>query len=389
LRAGSRIFAEPFQPSSTWRLRVRGVMRKLPGMEALKLTAAGSSPHTFPGSQVLQLADVLAYWDIDIEELLAGTRLTARELEEPQARIPIDDFNQIVARARKLTGEPALGIFIGLRRRVTMYGYLGFAALSASSLREALELAVRFSPTISTAVKLSLHVEGELAALRIEECCDVGDCRDVAQFALLLGLGSIGNSLTGCDLGGEVQLGIAKPAYFERFAHFFNRIRFDQPATQLVFRAALLDLPLVARDRAGLRLAREQCEQALRELRLDTGIVERVQALLSSADGSRSLDEVSTALRVSSRTLKRRLASQGVTFSELSDRERRGRALSLVASPQLPLPTIAARLGYSGVPNFARAFRRWTGQTPAAYRRACATGTIRSNAAAQPRILQE
>ncbi|HKP57480.1 MAG TPA: AraC family transcriptional regulator [Polyangiales bacterium] len=341
-------------------------------MESLTLTAAGPSAHTLPGSQVLQLVEVLTFWDIDTAELLADTPVSIRQLEEPQARISLADFNHIVARARRLTGEPALGIFMGLRRRVTMYGFLGFAALSASSLREALELAVRFSPMICTAVKLSLHVDDGRAALRIEELCDVGDCRDVALFALLLGLGQIGKALTGCDLGGEAQLAIARPDYFDRFEDLFPRMRFDQPATQLVFPAHQLDLPLSNPDRAGLRLAREQCEQALSELRLDAGIVERVQALLANAEGSHSLDEVSTKLRMSSRTLKRRLASQGVSFSELVDRERHGRALSLVGSSSLPLLTIAERLGYSGVPNFARAFRRWTGQTPAAYRRSTA-----------------
>jgi AraC-like DNA-binding protein len=233
---------------------------------------------------------------------------------------------------------------------------------------------------VSTAVKLSLTVEGELAALRVDEYCDVGDCRDVAQFALLLGLDQIGKALTGRALTGEAQLTIPKPAYFDRFAQLFGRVRFDQPVTQLVFPASSLDLPLVTPDRAGLRLAREQCEHALRELRLDVGIVERVQSLLCSCEGSSSLDQVSAQLRVSSRTLKRRLAAQGVSFSELLDRERRGRALSLVGSSSLPLPAVAERLGYSGVPNFARAFRRWTGQTPAAYRRAATSGCAESAA---------
>jgi AraC-like DNA-binding protein len=349
-------------------------------MDALTLMAA-PGVHTLPGSQVLQLVDVLAYWSIDTSELLAGTGLSARGLEEPQARVSVDDFNRIVTRARKLTGEPALGIFMGLRRRVTMYGYLGFAAMSASTLREALELTVLFSSTISTAVKLSLHVDGERAALRVEECYDVGDCRDVAVLALILGLGQIGKALTGRELAGEVHVAIAKPQYFDRFQEVLKRLRFDQPVTQLVFHAGLLDLPLKTPDRAGLRLAREQCERALRELRLDGGIVERVRALIPSDDGFRSLEEVSANMRLSSRTLKRRLASQGVSFSTLSDQERRQRAFALVGSSTLPLLAIAERLGYSSVPNFARAFRRWTGQTPAAYRR---TSCARLGASPQP-----
>ncbi|HET6336052.1 MAG TPA: AraC family transcriptional regulator [Polyangiales bacterium] len=338
-------------------------------MDSSTLMAASTSAHTLPGSQVLQLADVLSYWEIDATELLDGSGLDARILEAPDARISVDAFNRIVTRARKLTGEPALGIFMGLKRRVTMYGYLGFAALSASTFREALELAVRFSSTITTAVKLSLHVERGQAALRVDETCDVGECRDVALLALILGLDQIGRALTGHDLGGEAQLAISRPPYFDRFENLIMRMRFDQPVTQLVFDANMLDLPLKSPDRAGLRLAVEQCERALRDHRLDIGIVERVRSLIPTDAGFRSLEEVSASLRLSSRTLKRRLASQGVSFSTISDQERCRRACTLVAASSLPLVTVAERLGYSSMPNFARAFRRWTGRSPAAYRR--------------------
>lgn len=147
----------------------------------------------FPGSQVLQLIELLAHWRIDAVELLKDTGLSAAGLEEPNARVPLPLYNQVIARARKLTGEPALGIFMGLQRRVSMYGFLGFAAMSASTLGEVLELAVRFSATVSTAIKLSLHREGDLTALRVEECCDPGDCRDVAVFALIIWYGSDGS----------------------------------------------------------------------------------------------------------------------------------------------------------------------------------------------------
>lgn len=338
--------------------------------------AATEVPHSVPGAQVLQLMELLDFWRIDAAEALAGTGLDARMLEEPHMRVPIQTFNRVVARARKLTGEPALGIFLGLRRRISMYGFLGFAAMHASSLREALELGVRFSSTISTAVKLSLHVEDELAALCIEEYFDPGECRDVAQFALMVGLAQIGRALTGRELLGELHFAIPKPAYFDRFKELLPHAFFDRPLTQLVFEAKYLELPLVAPDRAGLLLAREQCERALRDLGLDGGIVERVRALIGRREGVRSLEEVAAELHMSPRTLKRRLAAQSISFTKLLEQERSQRARLLLHSSQLSLVEITERLGYSTVPNFARAFRRWTGQTPAAYRRA-ATSTLK------------
>ncbi|MET0385344.1 MAG: AraC family transcriptional regulator [Polyangiales bacterium] len=340
-------------------------------------------PHSVPGAQVLQLVELLDHWHIDADELLAGSELTRPGLEEPHARVPVELWNRLVARARVLTGEPALGVFLGLRRRVSMYGFLGFATMSASTLREAFELAVQFSPVVTTAIKISLHSADGLATLRLEERWDPGECRDVAVFALVVGLGQIGKTLTGRDVPAELHLPISKPAYFDRFAGMFGTVRFDQPVLQLVFDAAHLDLPLSTPDRASLRLAREQCERALRDLGLDGGIVERVRGLIASPHGMLTLQQVATRLRMSVRTLKRRLAAQGVSFSELLDQERCQRACLLLRSSSLSLLDITERLGYSTLPNFARAFRRWTGQTPSAYRRGAARSESPA-AAAEP-----
>jgi AraC-like DNA-binding protein len=322
-----------------------------------------------PGSQVLQLIELLRFWRIEAAELLAGTGLTERALEEPDARVPLPIVNLLTARARDLTGEPALGVFLGLRRRVSMYGFLGFATMNASCVRETLELAVRYSSLISTAVGLSLHTEGDQVALRIEERADIGDVRDIAVFALVIGLGQIGKTLTGSGRPRNLHFSFPRPAYCDRFPELFAEARFDQPVTQLLFDAKSLELPLVAPDRAGLRLAQKQCERALCDLGLDGRMVDRVRALITTPEGVRSLREVASVMGMSGRTLKRRLAAQGVTYSELLDQERSERARVLLRSAELSLTDITERLGYSTLPNFARAFRRWTGQTPAAYRR--------------------
>jgi AraC-like DNA-binding protein len=74
-------------------------------------------------------------------------------------------------------------------------------------------------------------------------------------------------------------------------------------------------------------------------------------------------------VRISPRTLRRRLADAKVSFSTLLDEARRDRALLLLRSRDASTKDVAERVGYSNVANFMRAFRRWTGQTPAAYRR--------------------
>lgn len=72
---------------------------------------------------------------------------------------------------------------------------------------------------------------------------------------------------------------------------------------------------------------------------------------------------------MSSRTLKRRLAEQQTTFGELLDEVRKRDSLQLLLNVDRSIDEIAARVGYADPSNFRRAFQRWTGQSPTAYRR--------------------
>lgn len=87
-------------------------------------------------------------------------------------------------------------------------------------------------------------------------------------------------------------------------------------------------------------------------------------------EGEVSVDKVARALHQSTRTLQRRLAERGMSWQQLLDRTREQLARQYLRDPGLSLAEIGLLLGYSEQSAFTRAFRRWTGQTPQAYRMA-------------------
>jgi hypothetical protein len=242
---------------------------------------ASSKEHTIPASFVGQLIDVVKHWDITSDHLLAGTGFTTETAEDPHARLPLAAYLPVVDRARTLTGEPGLGFCLGLQARVSAYGYLGFAAMSAATVRDALELAVKFSPVVSTAFGLRLNVNGGMAALIAEENADFGNVRDVVTISRLAGLWRIALALTGRDLRGTAELAFPEPSYHARFAHLMPPTRYGQPSNQIVLSSRALDVPLIMADPAALRLAREQCERALDELSSGGRIIGRVRRRLA------------------------------------------------------------------------------------------------------------
>ena len=325
----------------------------------------------FPAIHTQQLIDVVARWNVTADELLGPLGMSLETVTDPAARMSIPMIEKLVARARALTGEPGLGFYLGLQMRISSLGYLGFAAMTSATLRDAIEIGVRFAPTRTAAFALRLHTEGPTGALVIEEHADLGTARDVVLWWLIVGLWQIGQALTGKPLGGHVEIAAAPPPYFDRFASVFaGAVQFNRPEHRLVFDAAVLELPLVMRDPAALKLAQKQCERELDALGYAQRTAPAVRRLL--ADRLFTVDEVARALGQSQRTLKRRLAAEGTTYSQILDEERRERALLLIHSPTLSLDQIAERAGYTDLANFTRAFRRWTGMTPAAFRRSSA-----------------
>lgn len=328
--------------------------------------------YTLPAVHALHLVQLCARWKVTPEQLLAGTGLDAGGLAAPGRRLPLPTVIALVERARALTREPALGFHLGLQMRISWHGFLGFAAMASSTIADALAVAERFAPTRTNALALRLDREGKTAALVIEERAPLGPAQDAIIFALITGIWQIGTALCGRALPGSAELAFPEPAYYERFRRMPpQELRFDQPQHRMIFDAALLELPLAEHDPVAQQLAREQCERELAALGVADPLAQ-VRALLPldpPASGFRTLDEVAERMHVSVRTLKRRLAEHGTSFSELLDEARRDRATLLLRAGELGVDEIGARLGYSDPANFARAFKRWTGVSPRAFRR--------------------
>ena len=195
-----------------------------------------------------------------------------------------------------------------------VHGYLGFAAMTAPTVRAAIDLAVRYAATRTTAVGLVLEEAGADAALVIEERVPLGALREFAVLSLAAGLWQLGRALTGKPLVGTAECGFAAPGFVAQVPFAAGMLRFDRPAHRLRFARAILDLPITSADPVALELARGQCERELAAI-VDAGLPARVRAAVTARlERGPGLPAVAKELRLSTRTLKRKLADRGTTF---------------------------------------------------------------------------
>jgi AraC-like DNA-binding protein len=155
-------------------------------------------------------------------------------------------------------------------------------------------------------------------------------------------------------------------------AHFGARVSWSCKHDELVLPRSILDAVPRHANRAMSSYFDGQAASRLAEdvAREDEHLVAKVARIVDGEllDGEPSLVKVARRLAMSDRTLRRELVAQDTTFRAIVDQTRTARAKQLMADPRVSLSEIALALGFSEHAAFTRAFKRWTGRTPAAAR---------------------
>lgn len=258
------------------------------------------------------------------------------------------------------------------------FGALGFAMKSAATLRASFSRLDRHTRLFNRASKFSLQDEGEMVWWVHQRSKPERDG---------LYLSNEGAMVTFVSLCREVQ----SPAFVPgavRYRHqpvgsvsaleayFRCPVTFGADIDALGFSASQFDQANTVADEGMWRFFSAHLEQALARLEVEDGIDRQVVLRIADtlSDGIPTIGAIASQLGMSARTLQRRLSEQGRTFQVLVDEARRQLAEKLLSSTRYSLAEIAFLTGFSEQSAFTRAFKRWAGETPRAYRMAAGSG---------------
>ncbi len=299
---------------------------------------------------------------------------------DPDARIPLAQEQALWNEAARLGDDDAFGLHAAELARPGAFDVMDYAIRTAPTLRASLQRIIRYNCLVHDAAVFTLHEEGVTA--RIEHAFRTGDvaqCRHAAEFTLA-GLVVVSAQITGVPLRPRaVDFCHGKPASPAALAAHLRLFgltpRFAQRVNALEIDRSALDLPLPAAEPALSRLIERHAEALLAARpapAASTG--NRVRRVLASTlgEGNATLAGVASRLRMSERSLQRKLAEEELAFETLVDQMRRDLALRYLADPKIAVAEVAYLLGYSDPSPFNRAFKRWTGVTPSEARRRAA-----------------
>ncbi|HEX4335801.1 MAG TPA: AraC family transcriptional regulator ligand-binding domain-containing protein [Polyangiaceae bacterium] len=292
---------------------------------------------------------------------------------DPDERLPASVAHQLLDGILSLGVDPNFGLIAGREWNSGDGGALDYAVTSAGTVRESIEAAGRYVRLVNDAAAVHLVVEGNVAEIRIENFLPM------TRVGLDFQLGSFFRLFrciwaSGGRASVRVLIPYPKPETVSEHETTFEGVplAFDSQNPGFAFDAALLDRKLTSADfrlHDTIRLHAEQMLQELPRSRSLTGWIESAIAA-ELPKGAPTVNRIAARLRMSTRTLERRLEREGTTFSDLLEELRRRLALRYVANDGIPLGEIAFLLGFSHTTGFHRAFKRWTATTPLGYRRA-------------------
>ncbi|MBK6659244.1 MAG: AraC family transcriptional regulator [Proteobacteria bacterium] len=314
----------------------------------------------------------------DIEPLLLAADIPPFALEEPSYRVRVAQETLFTSEALARLARPDAGLLVGQRYHMVTFGVLGLAAASAPTVRELLRTLL-FYPLLSWGMcHCSLWSDGAHANLQFEPHAAVGEAlrfyveRDITCTVTLL----------------RDMLGVRCPPLRVRFRHaapedlrpyqryFDCPLEFGAAVNEVCFKASDWNVVPPQADRLSFRFYDSQCRRMSEALLMSLDYADVVRSRLRAMVPMPSLSVLAANLRLTERTLQRRLASASTSYSELLREVRLEQARRLMRRERVHIDEIAYRLGFEDAIAFSHAFKEWTGQAPRDYRRALrAAGT--------------
>lgn len=316
------------------------------------------------------LASIILNAGVSVEELACASGISEAAILSPTF-LSYEDGLRLWDAAEKLTGDPAVGLHAGSKLALDQLSVLGSMFVHAADLRDALDRLVRLLPLVIRPANAELREDAAGARF-------VYESPSTARQGVDAMLAAVVKLARECTQRHIVPLRVAlqsstPPSVTPYEAYFGVRPVWGQPASAILFRRDDLSAPMRGADPAMSALLEQHAPSILQadapprssfETRLRRAILLRVAA------GEASIGAVARSLGTSRRSLQRRLTEEGTSFSAVREDALYERAQELLAREDQSIDAVASQLGFASRTSFERAFRRWSGTSPASARRA-------------------
>jgi len=333
---------------------------------ATKTPSAPPSDEVHAAGEVRGMLRVLEQLGYDLDALLASAGLQRRDVADPDALLPSSACATVFENAHRERRVRNLALQLAQRTPVGTNPLLDYLIVSSDSVGQGLERLTRYLALVNPSV--SLTVRPERGGVRV-----VVERAQTPFFTeLTVSLSVIRFIRETDDQFRATYVSFAhEPDHVAEYARVLRcQMRAKASWNGVVIPKHALDLPLRRRDPVLRGWLERQATSILARLPATGDACDEVRSVLSAqaTAGEMTIDAVARRLSTTPRTLQRRLARGGTSFERLRDDARRQAAELYLSTTTLTIAEVTYLLGYSEPTAFHRAFKRWRGTTPQAFR---------------------
>jgi AraC-like DNA-binding protein len=298
-----------------------------------------------------------------VESVMRDMRISSRELDDPEARVPWLASQRAWAEIVVASGDEAFGLHLAQQVEEGAYEVLSYVFRFSRTPRDALDQLVRLYRLVDDALASQVLRDG--GTTRLVHL--VGGMHPQNQDSFLATVVGQLRSISSRSISPrEVSFEHAPHAQRELAAFFQCPVHFSRPRSELVFDSLDLELPTRDSKPQLAALLDRYAEELLARLPAAGSYADHVRRAVAQVIHREppTLEAIARQMRASPRTVQRRLSDAGTTLTRLVDDVRRQLATRYIESPRLTVTEIAFLLGYEDERSFRRAFKKWTGKSP-------------------------
>lgn len=312
------------------------------------------------------------------EHLGMGTEAMLREagissdlLRIEKARVNSDQFSLLLQIAWNRMDDEFLGM--GPRpARVGTFATMCALVIDCPTLEAVYRRAYQFSRLFDPMVAMALETDGQKARLVAQIEGAIFDPHHFLRESILVIWHRLGSWLIGQPVELEkAEFNYPRPIHGDEYRHIFHcPLAFNSDCTALTFDKRFLSAPVIRDKPEILQFLKTSPADLLSRPDESNTYTGQIRALIGR-DLSKPLPDfewIASALHTSPQTLRRRLKQENTSFQEIKDLLRRDMAIYYLARQELSINDIAENVGFTEPSTFHRAFKKWTGVTPGAYR---------------------
>lgn len=319
------------------------------------------------------LLDHLRSRGVKLSRLYSASTIEEIESRDGRTQIPLTQWLAMIETAISVTHDADLPLKVGMGIQPKHIGMLSYVVMSCATLGDMAAQLERYSRLVGDISHTQLRRRGRTVQLVWQWAHPSSAPPSVAPLQLASRI-ALGRWLTGRpDRTAAACFQFKRPVNAALYDRFFGEdTRFDQAETKLVIRASDLKLPIITADPEMQKLAATQADAALKALAGEPDFVRELKTVLMCglAVSRVSLAASAQSLNTSVRSLQRRLDEHRCSYRQVLDEVRLTQAARYLKDPHTSLAQVAFMLGYSEQSTFHNAFKRWTGTTPIAFRKA-------------------